>query len=138
MSNRGSPIKDPSVRRRRNIPKRGEFVNAPGVGWQHGRRPRAPNGLTKETVDVWAVWFASWFAAFWTPADIPYLRQMAKLYDVVDRGEVRYAGELRTWLDSMGVTPKGQQDRRWKPPEAAPATDATATSATYEKLRAVD
>ena len=113
----GSPIKDPSARRRRNVPKRGEFKDAPGVGWQHGRKPRAPDGLMPDSLAAWHTWFASWYAAFWTPADIPALRLLIKLYDVVERGEVRHQGELRAWLDAYGITPKGQQDRRWKPPE---------------------
>jgi hypothetical protein len=39
------------------------------------------------------------------------------LYDQVERGEFQRANELRLQMDTYGITPKGQQDRRWKPPK---------------------
>jgi hypothetical protein len=65
---------------------------------------------------VWSTWMRSWFAAHWMPGDLPALRHLARLYDRVDRGDSRLAGELRLWMDTYGITPKGQQDRRWAPP----------------------
>ena len=38
------------------------------------------------------------------------------LWDRVDRGDIWRAAELRQWLDGFGITPKGQQDRRWTKP----------------------
>jgi len=61
---------------------------------------------------------ASWFAAFWLPSDLPALRQLVRLFDQVELGEFQRAGELRLQMDTYGITPKGQQDRRWKPPKA--------------------
>jgi len=133
-------LKDPAERVGRVVPQLGELVAAPVACWQ-GEVPEPPFGMAPPTLDAWATWFASWFSAFWTPADLPGLRQMAKLYDVVDRGEkgsLSVAGELRLWLDSYGVTPKGQQDRRWKPPAVAGTANDTSTAAgLYARLRSV-
>ena len=116
---------------------RGGLTAAAAVGWQHGEIPAAPDGLMQASLDAWAVWLGAWFAAFWTPADVPGLRQMIRLYDQVERGEFQRAGELRLTMDTYGVTPKGQQDRRWK----APATDAPAADGSkpgrYSHLKAV-
>jgi hypothetical protein len=58
----------------------------------------------------------AWFAAFWTPDDLPALRQLVRVYDQVERGEFQRAAELRLQMDTYGITPKGQQDRRWMRP----------------------
>jgi hypothetical protein len=39
------------------------------------------------------------------------------VYDRVARGDIRRLGELRQLMDSSGITPKGQQDRRWERPK---------------------
>lgn len=87
------------------------------------------------SLDAWSTWFGAWFAAFWRPSDLPALRQMVRLYDQVERGEFTRATELRLLMDTYGVTPKGQQDRRWKPPvEVVPGA---LRGARYGNLRAV-
>ncbi len=58
----------------------------------------------------------AWFASYWTPDDLPALRQIIRLYDQVERGEFQRATELRYAMDGYGITPKGQQDRRWTRP----------------------
>jgi len=87
------------------------------------------------SIEAWSTWFAAWFAAFWKPSDLPALRQMVRLYDQVERGEFQRATELRLLMDTYGVTPKGQQDRRWKPPTGEVAASSTGSS--YGHLRAV-
>ena len=59
-----------------------------------------------ESVDAWSTWMASWFAAFWTPADVPALHVALRLFDQVARGEFTRATELRLWSDTLGITPK--------------------------------
>lgn len=71
-------------------------------------------------------------------ADLPGLRVLVKLYDEVGRGEFVRAGELRLWMDTYGLTPKGQQDRRWKPPEEPASRNEVLTPTVYGHLRAVD
>jgi hypothetical protein len=127
--------KDPSQRRRRNEPERGEIKHATDRGWQHGAVPAAPPKLLKASVEAWNVWFGAWFAFFWTPEDVPGLRHLVRLYDQVERGEFHRAGELRLEMDGYGITPKGQQDRRWRPPKDAVEP---AVSATVSHLKVVD
>lgn len=66
---------------------------------------------------AWTTWMESWVAAHWTPTDLPGLRQLIRIYDQVERGEFQRATELRLGMDTYGITPKGQQDRRWVAPE---------------------
>jgi hypothetical protein len=83
----------------------------------------------------------SWFASHWGPEDLPALRQLIRLYDQVERGEFQRHGELRIAMDTFGITPKGQQDRRWQPPKAEVKDGVGLTVAEqpsrYGKLRAV-
>lgn len=113
-----NPPKDPGTRRRRNAPARGDWRAAPAVGWQHGKVPEPPDGLKKETIEAWHAWFGAWFAANWGPEDLPGLRTVAQLFDEAARGNGGASGraELRLWMDQYGITPKGQQDRRWRRP----------------------
>lgn len=113
----GPPPKDPRLRRRRNVPAAGEWQAAAGVGWQHGDPPDPPDGLLAASREAWQVWMGAWFSAHWGPADLPGLVVVIRLYDLVERGEFRRAAELRLWEDTYGITPKGQQNRRWARPD---------------------
>jgi len=57
---------------------------------------------------------------------VPALRQVIRLYDAVERGELTRASELRQAEDNWGITPKGQQDRRWSPPWMLPKPEESA------------
>ena len=139
---RGPAPKPDTQRRRRNVPVRGEWQATPGTGWQHGPVPDPPEGLMPASQTAWTTWMQSWVAAHWTPTDLPALRQLIRLYDQVERGEFQRMTELRLGMDTYGITPKGQQDRRWTAPKAeAEAAPETATAATkpsrYAHLRTV-
>lgn len=114
MAGRGPRPKE--ARRRSNKPVRGEWQAADG-GWQHGETPEPPDGLLEASRKAWITWMGAWFAAHWTPDDLPGLRQVVRLYDQVERGEFQRASELRLSMDTYGITPKGQQDRRWTRPK---------------------
>ena len=116
MAGPGKAAKDPSERRRTNKPARGEWQATEGMGWQYGRLPDPPTRMLKASRDTWSTWMRAWFAAHWRPEDLPGLRHVIRLYDQVERGEFQRSGELRLSMDTYGITPKGQQDRRWKPP----------------------
>jgi hypothetical protein len=131
-------------RARRNPPARGEWKASEGVGWQHGKIPELPAALGPMTQLAWQMWMQSWIAAHWRPKDLPGLLVVAGLYHkVVDDGAVSYASELRVQMDTYGLTPKGQQDRRWLEP-GEPETAAAKKKAkgakpeTYRGLRAVE
>lgn len=114
-------------RLRTNEPARGDWKAAPGIGWQHGDVPPCPV-RSKAAQETWATWFAQWYAAHWTPADLPNLRLCIKAWARADGPEPRgtdVAGYVRL-ADDLGITRKGQQDRRWKPPaEVTPSVRAT-------------
>jgi hypothetical protein len=148
------PAPKKAGRRRSNAPARGEWKPSPGNGWQHGtarkRIPDPPVGLMPATLAAWGTWMRSWFASHWTPADLPVLLQIIKLYDKVERNQAISAEltQYRQLLDSYGITPKGQQDRRWAPPEAdeaetpaptpkKPKPGAQTTAAPYAGLELV-
>ena len=136
MAGRGPAPKEDKVNR--VAPTRGDVRQAAAPCWV-GDVPEPPEGLMQASADAWAVWFGSWFAAFWTASDVPGIRQMIRLYDQVERGEFGRAGELRLQMDTYGVTPKGQQDRRWKPPPESviPVAVVDGGARRYDKLRAV-
>lgn len=139
MPGRG-PAPNPK-RRRRNKPVRGEWKPAEGIGWQHGDLPVPPDGLKDISRWAWDSWFRAWFASHWTPDDLPGLRVVVRLYDEVERGEFTRATELRQMLDNYGITPKGQQDRRWtapKPVEAPREATEDVSSDPYGHLRVVN
>ena len=115
MAGRG-PAPDP-LRFRHDKPVRGDWHAADAVGWQYGKIPPCPADVEPATRGAWKTWFGSWVAAFWTPEDVPGLRMLARIYDSVERGNYQRAPELRLWMDTYGLTPKGQQDRRWRPPD---------------------
>jgi hypothetical protein len=80
----------------------------------------------------------SWVAAHWTPGDLPGLALLIRLYDATERGQLVRAGELRMWLDSYGLTPKGVQDRRWLPPAVDAAPPAARAPERYRHLAVID
>lgn len=116
MAGRGRPPKQ-ARQNPRDVPTRGDWSNAASVGWQHGDTPKSPDGLMAATVEAWQTWMDAWFAAHWSPSDLPGLRQLIRIYDQVERGEFQRANELRLQMDTYGITPKGQQDRRWAQPK---------------------
>jgi hypothetical protein len=122
-------------RYRRNAPARGEWKPSPDGGWQH-ELPEPPAGISPAAVDVWQGWFRSWWAGNWGPDDLPSLRLVIRLWDRVNRGDIRRAAELRQWMDSYGITPKGQQDRRWvRPAPPRPPSKLDAFRSRYAHLR---
>lgn len=157
MAGRGPAPKANS--RTRHKPLRGSWKPTTGSGWQHADYPEPPEGLLPATVAVWHTWLRSWWAANWRPEDLPGLYQVIRLYDMCEsyfadpyttktnpKGEPVYvlkpnpATELRQMMDNYGITPKGQQDRRWQPPkDDAPAKPEPESpdAGKYGYLRAV-
>lgn len=127
MGGRGPALKAQSVTRHKPI--RGEWQPTPGVGWQHGQMPTPPAGLQTATRSAWRTWFHAWFASHWTPDDLPILRQVIRLYDKLERGDASSSerSEFRQLADTYGITPKGQQDRRWAAPKADEPTPQAQT-----------
>jgi hypothetical protein len=139
MAGRGPAPKPAAERRNRAAKARGEVASTPTVGWRFGPVPAPPTGLLKVSRESWGIWMGSWVAAHWELLDLPGLFLLIKLYDQVQRGAYQRSAELRIQMDTYGLTPKGQQDRRWKAPEVeAPERAAGARgSSRYGHLRAV-
>ena len=132
------------TRRRRNAPALGEWIPAPGSGWQHGAVPEPPDGLLAATRAAWTTWFQAWFAVHWIPADLPGLTVLIRQFDVIERGQAKANDVTATvrLMDNYGITPAGQQARRWNPPKAdePPAAEPGETPAVdprFARLRAV-
>ncbi len=130
MAGQGRPPKPAAVRRNRHAPQLGEIISNPLHGWQHGPVPEAPDGLVAASREAWATWMGSWFAANWVPADLPGLRLVITQYDAVQRGGTK-ANDMTALvrlMDTYGITPAGQQARRWAPPsdEAKPSDNRKA------------
>lgn len=128
MAGRG-PAPKTTRRNAADKPTRGEITPAVGAGWQHGPTPEPPEGLKPASIAAWTTWMTSWVAAHWTPLDIPGLITLVLTFDQVQRGEFQRGPELRLLMDTYGITPKGQQDRRWTQPKADEATPPTGTEA---------
>jgi hypothetical protein len=139
MPGRGAAPKS-ERRNKADIPIRGEWQPSAEVGWQHGSIPEPPDGLVAASREAWMIWMHAWFASHWAPEDLPGLRKVIQLYDATERGELHRAAELRMSMDTYGITPKGQQDRRWAPPksESIPSSEASEVAGDpYQRLRAV-
>ena len=106
MAGRG-PAPDPN-RLRHGTPARGDWQPSPDGGWQHDL-PEPPPGISPAAAEVWRGWFTAWWAGYWTPDDLPLLRLVIRLWDRVDRGDVKRAAELRQWLDSCGISPRASR-----------------------------
>ena len=105
-------------RRRRSAPIRGDWALTTQTGWQLGTLPEPPDGLLEASRIAWDPWMRGWFASHWIPGDLPGLRLVVRIYDATERGAFKRSAELQMWMNTYGITPRGQQDRRWKPPEA--------------------
>jgi hypothetical protein len=130
VAGRGPAPKPADQRRTRHAPQRGEWQATPGIGWQHGDVPKPPTGMARQSRITWMTWMHAWFAAHWTSDDVPVLRQIIRIFDAVERGVASSSDrtELRQLMDSYGITPKGQQDRRWTPPWMLPKAEESSPS----------
>ena len=100
--------------------QRHQWQHADGSGWQHGKTPPAPQGLTDRGRRAWRLWLRSWWASFYTPEDLPALEMLVHWYDAAYAGDDKAAGRFLSAADKLGVTPKGRQDLRWAPPVDVP------------------
>jgi hypothetical protein len=132
MAGRG-PAPDPQ-RVRRGKPARGDWSPSPDGGWQHDL-PEPPPGLLSASVTVWEGWFKAWWAGNWTQDDVPQLRLVIRLWDRVHRGDIKRLAELRQLMDSFGLTPKGQMDRRWERPKPIKTQVVGGSSGRWDHLR---
>lgn len=115
---RGTKPEPPGTADQRHSAHKWQF--AEGEGWQHGRKPAPPRGLTELGKKAWQTWLGSWWACFYTPDDLPGLELTVRQYDAALLGHLDVA-KVVPLMDRYGITPKGRQDLRWARREEAPA-----------------
>ena len=130
------------TRRRRNAPALGEWQPTTGVGWQFGAIPEPPDGLLAVSRAAWTTWMQAWFASRWSPADLPGLEVLIVQFDAVRRGQAKANDVTVTvrLMDNYGITPAGQQARRWEAPKAdepVVTAEAPKPGGRYAHLRSV-
>ena len=81
-------------------------------GWQHGKVPPCPKGLSSHGQKAWKTWMNAWWASFYSAEDLPGLELLVFLYDRVMKEEIDVT-KIMPLLDRYGITPKGRQDLRW-------------------------
>lgn len=119
MAGRGPAPKDPDQRRRANAPAAGEWITLPAK--THFRVPKLPTRgkgfgpWSARTRAAWKAWWTDPAATQWGEGDRDLVVHLAYLYEQwVREPTVSAAGEIRQLRDSLGLSPKGRQDRRWR------------------------
>lgn len=115
---RGAKPKPPGTAKRPDQ-QRHQWVHADEGGWQHGKRPSPPLGLSPAGKKAWRTWLSAWWASFYSPDDLPGLELLVRHYDACLLGHLDVA-KVVPLMDRYGVTPKGRQDLRWAPPAGEP------------------
>lgn len=111
----GPAPKDPSQRRRRNAPARGEWVDLPEL--TKPVLPELPEGdWSKRTQEAWALWRSDPATSQYSSAGIAQAINLLHLFEGWVRGDEKYS-EVRLTMDGLGLTPKGKRDLRWRAPQ---------------------
>jgi hypothetical protein len=108
-----------AVRRRRNEPARGEWIDLPPLAkpvlGKLPARSRGEEPWSKRARATWEAWRTDPVTQMWSPADLAYAGDALELYELMPGS----ASEVRLRMDSLGLTPKGRRDLRWRIGEAA-------------------
>lgn len=119
MAGRGPRPKAAADRRRANDPARGEWTEIAEPSRK--RTPLLPargKGRGKwspRTRYAWKAWWSDPASTQWSLADQELVLHLADVYEEwVREPTSSKAAEIRQLRDSLGLTPKGRQDRRWR------------------------
>lgn len=83
-------------------------------------RGRGRGHWSPRTRRAWKTWWADPVSSQWSDADKDLAEHLADVYEAWIREPMPTgASEIRQLRDSLGLSPKGRQDRRWR--LAAPA-----------------
>lgn len=112
--------KDPSERRNRTKPARGEWIDLPSAVLENPvlpeklpyKRPWVPWGRVARA--KWAEWRLDPVTTYWTKADISFALSTLELYDLPGYDWTRNAAEIRLREDRLALTPKGKRDQRFR------------------------
>jgi hypothetical protein len=140
----GPAPKPAELRRRRNAPAGGEWVDLPEL--ETPVLPPLPAGdWSEHSIAMWDAWRADRATSQYTPADIGYALETIRVADSYHRGgPASLVSELRLRMDGLGLTPKGKHNLRWRVTTQAEAVGdrperlARSMSSRRRRLRAVD
>lgn len=114
MAGRGRAPKPPEQRRNRTAPQAGEWLTLDPL--KAKVLPELPESTwSSRTVAAWRAWQADPVTSQYGAADIQLAIDLAFIYESwVREPTAALAGEIRQRQDSLGLSPKGRQDRRWR------------------------
>ena len=125
MAGTGRRLKPEGSRRNRVKPERGEWVTLPSElfdgapGLPRAGAPRG--GWSTPAKKEWSRWWASPMAHMWDETDSSNLEMLLLMIDEWWSNPTAAAfAQIRQMKDSLGLTPKGRQDRRWRLPDGVP------------------
>ncbi len=141
----GPPPKDRNARRRHNTPAGGEWIDLLPLE-QPVARPLPPRGgegeWSQRAQAHWDAWCRDPANTRWSSGDVAFAIDTLRLVDLFDRQPTgSLAGEIRLRMDTLGLTPKGKRNLRWriaKPGEAVEQPAASSRSRSRRRLLAVD
>lgn len=140
MAGRGRAPKLQSERRNHVVPQRGEWIDLPEVKRRVPALPEREGGWSPRMERAWRAWWADPASTQWGPGDLDLLEHLADVFEEWTRERrVNLASEVRQLRDSLGLTPKGKQERRWRVPAPAEIVDLAGTKSAVvrmEELRA--
>lgn len=120
MAGTGFAPKSSDSRRNKTAPVRGEWIDLPDGGLPVPELPQpAPRGGWGEpAVRDWTRWWSSPMVHMWDATDHGTVEMLlGMVHQWYDEPTASLATEIRQIKDSLGLTPKGRQDRRWRLPE---------------------
>ena len=106
MAGIGAAPKDPSQRRNKSAPMRGEWVDLAPL--EELVLPVADAEWPEHVQMLWEAWRQDPVTAQYSPSDRAAVYELARRYDRLQPNEQR----LRA--DGLGLTPKGKRDLRWR------------------------
>lgn len=126
MAGTGRAPKAPEQRRNHHDPRRGEWQRIFAPTKAPPKMPARGKGRgswSTRTTKAWKSWWRDPASTMWTAADVDLVEHLADVFEEWVRDpRASVAAECRQLRDSLGLTPKGRQDRRWFV-SSAPITD---------------